>query len=188
MSLRKDRLAVQILATIFILSGTVACSKQTVSQNVSTTFKCVEQTDGWLTFAQRGNATSSTPIFSWQSQEFGSKWTPKKRCHHVSEKLTKIVAENGSRLKGLDLTYGSVSNETVICIINANQTDCDRENTLFTLNQKNAQNPSLVIAKITNFAEGKGSDNTIQESGGATQIVSLEALVNSSFTQNQGEW
>lgn len=187
MNLRKYQLMAQILATIFMLSGTSACSsKLSASQNEPTVFNCVEQKGRWVTIAKRGEATSSKPIFSWQTKEF-DEWTPERRCYHVSGKLTTIVAKNGGRLNGLNLTFGKVdSGETVICVINAAQKDCDRQNLILTLNKVNAKNPSLVLAQITNFAQGKRSDNTVNEKGRVTQFVSLEALVNRYFDKNNG--
>ncbi|MBW4634242.1 MAG: COP23 domain-containing protein [Iphinoe sp. HA4291-MV1] len=185
MNLRKYQLTAQIIATIFMLSGTTACSsKLSASEKEPTVFNCAEQKGGWVTIAKRGEATSSEPIFNWQTKEF-DEWTPERRCYHVSGKLTTIVAKNGGRLNGLNLTFGKVdSGETVICVINADQKDCDRQNMIFTLNKVNAKNPSLVLAKITNFAQVKGSDNTINEKGRVTQFVSLEALVNRYLERN----
>lgn len=187
MNLRKYQLTAQIIATIFMLSGTSACSsKLSASQNEPTVFNCDEQKGGWVTIAKRGEATSSEPIFNWQTKEF-DEWTPERRCYHVSGKLTTIVAKNGGRLNGLILTFGKVdSGETVICVINADQKDCDRQNMIFTLKEANAKNPSLVLAKIINFGQGKRDDNTVNEKGKVTQFVSLEALVNRYFDKNDG--
>ena len=180
-----NKLKASLLSTILILFSTVTCSQEKISNsNGGTTFFCdeLEQANTWGTFAKRGEYISDFPIISWQTIEFGEQWTPKKRCFHVSEKLTKAVKRNRGRLAGLTLTYGKVSNGlTVICAVNANQQDCDNQNMLFTLNQENVKNPSLVLAKINNFSEHKGGESTVYEGGEGIQFISLEDLVNSSF-------
>ena len=146
-----------------------------------TIFNCLEQQGGWATFAQKGNHTSTVPIISWKTLEFGEKWTPKNRCFHVSKKLTDTVAGNGGLLFDLYLTSGKVvTGQTVICVVNANQENCDLQNMLFTLNQENAKNPSLTIDRMTNFAMGKGANNTVFETG-IPEFVSLEDLVTRSL-------
>jgi Circadian oscillating protein COP23 len=144
-----------------------------------TTFKCVQQSSGWATLAERGNAISKGPLITWNSTEFGADWTPQQRCYTVSQKLTEAVAKNGGSLNGLNLTTGKVdSRYTVVCVLMASQTECDRQNMLFTLNQKNAKNPNTVLAEITKFANAKAGNSPVAESGGATQYIPLEFLVN----------
>ena len=146
------------------------------------TFICeeLEQPNTWGTFAQRGTYVSDSPMINWQTLEF-DEWTPKERCFHVSEKLTKAVRNNGGRLSGLVLTYGTINTgQTVICALDANQTQCDRKNMLFTLNKKNAEEPSLVLSRLANFEDGKAANNEVIERG-KIQMVELETLVDRSF-------
>ena len=179
MSVRKIQLTAQILTAFSILSVTFGCSRQN-----TTVFHCVEQQDeqdAWATIAQQGDNTSSVPMISWKSLEFGKKWDPKKRCFHVSGKLTNTVAQNGGKLVNLYLAYGEVdTGQTVICVLNAEQQDCDRQNMLFTLNKENAKNPSFVLKRIENFTYSKGTNSTVYEKGGISTL-SLEALVNRSL-------
>lgn len=183
----RNRFAAQVFTKILILSSMVSCYQQTASPDALTVFKCVgKEKNIWSTLAQRGNTTYDLPILTWQTSEFGSEWTPEKRCHHVSEKLTKAVENNEGKLKGLKLTYGPVGAYTVICVVNKDILNCNSENMLFTLNRKNDKNPSLILAKIADFAKAKGTGSTILESGNATQFISLDVLVNRAKDLNDG--
>ncbi|MEC4892453.1 MAG: COP23 domain-containing protein [Oscillatoria sp. PMC 1050.18] len=186
-----------LLASI-ILSGIVACSQQTnlppteepvntelADTNTETTiFNCVQQQGSWATIVQRGNVSSS-PIISWQTVEFGEKWTPEKRCQHVSEKLTQAVKNNGGELTNLELTYGDVDGYTVICLVKS-QESCNSANQLFTLNEQNRANPALALKKLDNFAQGKAGESTVEKSDDLPEFVSLEALVDASFQVSEG--
>jgi hypothetical protein len=73
MNLKKNRSILQVLSVILLLSGASACSQQTVSQDLSTVFECVQQEENkWATFARRGDTLYDVPILSWQTTEFGS--------------------------------------------------------------------------------------------------------------------
>ena len=162
-----SRLTVPICATMLTLSGIVACSTQTTSTvensdiataTEPTVFNC-EQTDReWATYAQRAKKKSESPLITWNTTEFGAEFTPAKRCEIVSGKLTKVVAENGGRLTGLNLRTGQVdTGQTVVCVVKQPSQRCDFDNMLFTLNSQNTQNPNAVVAKITNFAQVKAA-------------------------------
>jgi len=174
-----------LLLSLTFLSTMVGCSSQnnnSVAQ-AATVFKCEQQGDKWVTIAQRDNAVSQTPLFNWNTTQFGDEWTPEKRCKHVADKLTTIVGANGGRLGNLDLTYGKIDNGyTVICVLNNEEKSCTKDNILFTLNAKNSQEPSLILLKISNFAEGKSAGVTIDENG-QPQYVSLEMMVDRSLGQ-----
>jgi len=192
MYIKNDKLTSKVVSTIFLILTTIGCSQQTSnsgqdasaasSSTEPTVFECVQNGGSWVTVAKRGNAVSSSPLVAWNTTEFGEQWTPQKRCNHVSNKLTKAVADNGGRLGELNLTTGKLdSTQTVVCIVNSTQENCNNNNILFTLNQKNANNPSAVLAKITNFSQGLASDSTVSESGSVPQYIALEPLVNRSF-------
>jgi hypothetical protein len=163
-------------------------SPEKLSQGVgaATTFRCVQQGGGWVTIAKRGNVVSQSPIISWKTEEFGSQWTPKRRCETVSAKLTEAVANNGGRLGNLYLNAGKVENgKIVVCLLaNKQQTSCTLDNMLFTLSQKNANNPREVIATIKRFTRGKASDSTVYENDDLPQLIPLEDLVNSSLVNS----
>jgi len=190
---------------VFTLAGMVGgCSQETAGnpdsqppQLVSnpamantvepTVFNCVQQEEIWSTFAQRGNVVSKEPLITWNSPEFGTDWTPERRCHAVAQRLTDIVGQNGGRLGGLNLTTGTVNSLPVVCYVKPSQSGCDNSNILFTLNQQNARNPSVVLARMVNFAQGLAVDGTIYEGGVTPQYISLEAVVERSL-QNGSRW
>ncbi|MBD2018253.1 hypothetical protein H6F96_30370 [Microcoleus sp. FACHB-53] len=194
-----DRLTAQVLAAALTLSGTVACSTQTVSNpggeaaqakttspEMVTTFECVSRDRGWATIAHRGNIVSKSPLITWNSLEFGSDYTPEKRCEIVSGKLTQAVAQNGGTLTGLNLTTGNVDDgQTVVCLVASGQSRCDRNNMLFTLNRENAKKPTHALSKITNFAQGKATNSTVDESR-FPSLISLEMLVERSLPKDNG--
>ena len=187
MTFINNRVAAKVFVEIFILSSVIACNGQTKSSNVSTVFKCIQQAPKiWATLAQRNNTIYNVPILTWQTVDFGEKWTPEKRCYHVSEKLTTAVRNNGGKLTGLRLTYGVVKNHTVVCVVDGNQLNCSPENQLFTLNRENEKNPSLILAKIADFAKARGTDSTISENGNTTQFISLDVLVNRAVDLDNG--
>ncbi len=190
MTTKPSQFLAQALVTALILSGTVACSTQIASNPeqkppeqtapspvVTTIFTCVKQPPGWATIAQRGNAVSQSSLISWNSLEFGPEWTPEKRCHIVSQRLTDAVANNGGSLGGLDLTTGSINTYTVVCLVTQEQKSCDEKNLLFTLNKANAKNPAQVLVQLTNFATGLVSNKDFIERNRTPQYIPLETLV-----------
>lgn len=194
MIVKKSRQAVQAMAIALSFLGIVACSQQNISSEQSipanagsveaTVFQCIQNSSVWVTIAKRGNAVSSSPLVTWNSTEFGEQWTPQKRCNLVSSKLTKVVEKNKGRLGELNLTTGKLdSNQTVVCVLSSGQESCNRDNMLFTLNKKNAKNPSAVLVEITNFSQGLASNSTVAEGGSVPQYIALETLVNRSFGQ-----
>ena len=190
------RLTAQVFTATLLIS-TIACSVQNGSlpsvksgaaeATEPTIFNCVEQEGDWVTVPQRGNATSTQPLMTWGTREFGDKYTPKQRCQIVSRKLTDVVGNNGGRLKGLALTTGKLDNGyTVVCVVMEGKETCNQDNFLFTLNRDNAKNPGVVLAKINNFADGKAGDNKIEESGELPEVVSLENLVTRLLPEGNG--
>ena len=150
-----------------------------------TTFKCVSEGRGWATVAERGNAVSKTPMITWNSEEFGDNWTPQQRCVEVSDRLTQAVANHGGELSGLHLTYGTVNQLTVICVVNSQQQNCTQKNVLFTLSQKNAPTPRTTIARITEFSQGKPDVPPIDESG-YPQYFTLKSWVDQHLPAGSG--
>lgn len=122
-------------------------------------------------------AGTKTPLIHWRSQEFSSSgYTPERRCKQVTNKLNKIVFENGSRLSDLWLTMGQVGSYRVLCQVNSTRSGCNRNNLLMTLSYWNRRKPEEVIARLLSFAVvNKGK--SVQESSGQTYI-NLEQWVN----------
>ncbi len=146
-----------------------------------TTFKCVQGNSGWATIAEQGNAVSKNPLFTWNSLEFGQNWTPENRCYEVTRRLNVFVGKNGGRLSNLNLTYGPLDGQEVVCVVNQ-QSNCTNDNLLFTLSQKNAATPRTAITKITDFSNGKADAESVNEKG-YPQYFPLKGLVNFS-----GSW
>lgn len=166
------------LMTSLAFTALTGCAGQTTNAQIPspdksppTAFKCVSQNGQWVTLAEKGNLTSK-PFFVWQTVEFGEKYTPNERCKIVSDKLTKIVQQNGGFLSDLSLSYGRVNGEGVICV---SKDSCTESNMLFTLSQKDANNPQGILTQMIDFAQNKTS-NPLVQSGGQTRIL-LEDLV-----------
>ncbi|WP_199249319.1 COP23 domain-containing protein [[Phormidium] sp. ETS-05] len=153
-----------------------------VSNEPTTTFKCIQADRGWATVAERGNAVSKNPLFTWNSEEFGDNWTPENRCYEVTRRLNVFVGKNGGRLSNLSLTPGQVNGLTVVCVVNQ-QSSCTNDSLLFTLSQKNAATPRTAIAKITDFSKGKANASPVDENG-YPQYFPLQDLVN--FSPEEG--
>ncbi|GAB4296770.1 MAG: hypothetical protein Fur0025_34540 [Oscillatoriaceae cyanobacterium] len=153
-----------------------------VSNEPTTTFKCIQADRGWATIAERGNAVSKTPLFTWNSEEFGDNWTPEDRCYEVTRRLNTLVGKNGGKLSNLSLTDGLLRGLRVICVVNQEST-CTDDTLLFTLSQKNAATPRTAIAKITDFSQGKANASPVEENG-LPQYFPLQDLVN--FSAEEG--
>ena len=177
--------AASALTAAFTFSSLVALTRAEAQSNNAplvvafspgTVFHCLQDTTGrWVTVAQRGEVFSSQPILTWSSVEFGDDWPPKKRCQHVSDKLTRAVKNNGGLMENLALTYGLVDNYMTICVAPFPET-CNANNMLFTLSSHNRNNLGEVLVKIVNFAENKAGNSTIDENGGLRYVL-LEDIV-----------
>ena len=169
---------------ILITTGITACKNpiEKASANSPTTFKCIKQDEILGTFAAKNDAVSAQPMISWITKEFGDDFTPEKRCEIVSERLTKIVADNGGKLVNLNLKTGKMdsNNIPVVCLINKDE-PCSSDNLIFTLSEKSRHNPDEVLKTIFNFAHGKSYDNTVYESGEGSIYLPLDALVDSNL-------
>ena len=180
-----------ILATTLTLSALVACSStstidrpiatpaetRTIAANSSVTmFLCVQDRQkGWVTYAQRNNVRTIQPLLVWQTTEFEESWPPEKRCNYVTEKLNQAVEQNGGYLTNLALSYGTLGNQTVVCLVTFSTT-CNSNNMLFTLKPENAQKPEAVLAKIAGFAKNQGRYNTMNDNE-YLQYLLLDDLV-----------
>ncbi len=179
-----------ILASALVLTGTAAFAGRPTRlitnslRDTTTTFQCVTSGRSFVTIARRGNVTTD-PIILWKSTEFGREFTPWQRCQIVSNRLTKAVADNGGRLTNLQLTTGTINNLPVVCYVNG-RGRCNSENILFTLDSRNAKNPSQVLTRLINFAQDGGGPVTVLktragEERSAQQFVPFGDLVDRSF-------
>jgi hypothetical protein len=186
-----------LLASALVLTGTAAFAGQGQTRlitnslrDTTTTFQCVTSGRNFVTIARRGNVTTD-PIILWKSTEFGREFTPWQRCQIVSNRLTKAVADNGGRLTNLQLTTGTINNLPVVCYVNG-RGRCNSENILFTLDSRNAKNPSQVLSRLINFAQDGGGPVSVLrtkpgEEVSTQQFVPFGDLVDRSFhsTKNQ---
>lgn len=186
-----------LLASALVLTGTAALAGQGQTRlitnslrDTTTTFQCVTSGRNFVTIARRGNVTTD-PIILWKSTEFGREFTPWQRCQIVSNRLTKAVTDNGGRLTNLQLTTGTINNLPVVCYVNG-RGRCNSENILFTLDSRNAKNPSQVLSRLINFAQDGGGPVTVLrtkpgEEVSTQQFVPFGDLVDRSFhsTKNQ---
>jgi hypothetical protein len=137
--------------------------------SVKTVFGCIpylsggEAPQGMATVARRGNA-ETPPLITWE-KTIGRDWTPQKRCQEVVARLNQAVSQNQGKLSGLNLTYGLVNQQSVICYTRSAQEHCSGENLLFTLTGENARDPKKVLEEIKAFAL-KGGGSRIKESEG----------------------
>ncbi|WP_377475935.1 MAG: COP23 domain-containing protein [Microcoleus anatoxicus] len=170
-----------LLASALVLTGTAALAGQGKTRLVTntlndttTTFQCVTSGRNFVTIARRGNVTTD-PIILWKSREFGPEFTPWQRCQIVSNRLTKAVADNGGRLTNLQLTTGTINNLPVVCYVNG-RGRCNSQNILFTLDSKNAKNPSEVLSRLINFAQDGGGQVTVLRTRNPEQLSSQQFI------------
>ncbi|CAN1211239.1 hypothetical protein TUMEXPCC7403_13650 [Tumidithrix helvetica PCC 7403] len=127
-----------------------------------TTFECISMESGYATIARRGER-QTPPLITWNSFELGSQYTPKVRCGIVSDRLTKVVATNGGKLKNLNLTYGRLNGESVICHVSDRNQLCNSSNLLFTLRPSDRGREREILQKLINFSV-LGSGSAVQQS------------------------
>ncbi len=142
--------------------------------------------DSWGTFAKRGNAISEFPMLAWNTTEFGSDYSPSKRCNIVSQRLTGAVADNGGKLSNLELTTGMLNDYPVVCFVSNRSSKCRDSNLLFTLKQENAKNPKQVLAKMILFGKGKAGEDEIIDEENYPDFISLKELVDGHLPQDSG--
>ncbi len=149
-----------VLVATLVFSGASALRAE--AHPLVTTFRCVQEGQGFATIAERGDR-KTPPLIIWNT--ILGTYTPKERCNTVSRRLTQVVTENGGKLQNLQLAAGTVKNQAVICAVNNGQSACNRSNMLFTLQPENARNPNAVVATLQDFSV-KGSGAPIDESYG----------------------
>jgi hypothetical protein len=158
-----------------------------------TTFECVTEGRSFATVARRGERVTA-PLILWRTNEFGIQYTPENRCRIVSDRLTRAVDQNGGRLTNLQLTTGRVNNLPVICYVNNGQSNCNSQNLLLTLDNRNARDPNAALENLVNFGvSGSGvpvvsfaPSGSIRPSSSPKRI-SLERIVNDAFEDKYGE-
>ena len=155
-----------------------------------TKFSCVPQGKGNVATVGQRPGGQPIPVIIWTSQTskyFGDKFTPQQRCQIVTKKLGQAVANSGGRLKDVVLMTGRVNKSSVICVISASDTGCNKDNTLFTLNPKNAKRADQVLAQIMRISREGSSAGVIRETEGRVLIKLQDVLTsNRSLSIGQG--
>ncbi|MEM6501231.1 MAG: COP23 domain-containing protein [Cyanobacteria bacterium P01_C01_bin.89] len=120
-----------LLSTVVTLGlGTTLAIPTQAESPRSFSFVCQQAADGtYRTIA--GTRTAEFPVFVWKSQHFSDAgWTPDRRCAEVSQRLQRLVSQG--KMNYLRGSY--LNNMPVICAFeNRNQSICDNENLVFTL-------------------------------------------------------
>lgn len=161
------KLTASLLVSTLVFSSSIALASPAEARSATTTFQCVTSGRNFVTIARRGSVTTD-PIILWKSTEFGREYTPWQRCQIVSERLTRAVAENGGRLTNLQLTTGVINNLPVVCYVSG-RGRCNSQNILFTLDKRNAKNPSVVLTRLINFAQDGGGPAAVLRAGSGNQ-------------------
>ena len=129
------------------------------------------------------------PVIMWTSDSskyFGQKISPQSRCQIVTERFNQAVTNSGGSLKDVVLMTGRVNKSSVICVISANDTGCNKDNTLFTLKPENAKKADQVLAQIMQISREGSSAGVVRETEGRVQIKLQDVLTsNHSLSTSQ---
>ncbi len=153
-----------------------ATNSSTYSEKIS--FECAQVQSGYATVVQRDNpAVLPRRMINW-TRQVGTDWSPERRCELVTEKLNRIVAQNGGEIDNLSFTTGRIEGSSIVCLANSSSLGCNQSNMLFTLSNQNARNTQEVIARLgDSFSSNGGATNSaVQESGSGNPYVSLAPL------------
>ncbi|AFW95253.1 MULTISPECIES: COP23 domain-containing protein [Nostocales] len=162
-------------------SSPVADVDPSEEANTGTQFTCVSQGDGNVATVGQRPGGEPIPVIIWtsaSSKYFGQKFTPQSRCQIVTPKLNAAVAESGGSLKDVVLMNGRVNNNTVICVVSANDTGCNGRNTLFTLKPENAKKADQILAQIIQISRKGSSAGVIRETQGRVKVRLSDLLTN----------
>ena len=158
--------------------------------NTGTKFSCLSQSNGSVATVGQRPGGQPIPVIIWTPQTskyFGEKFTPQQRCQTVTKKLGQAVANSGGRLKDVVLMTGRVNKSSVICVISASDTGCNKDNQLFTLKPENAKKADQVLAQIMRISREGSSAGVIRETEGRVQIKLQDVLTsNRSLSVGQG--
>lgn len=162
----KSLLSILTLSSTFALIGNPVAAQTKVAQNsFPTTFHCISTQGNVLyTVARRGNRQTE-PILKWQNTAWGSKYTPKKRCDIVSERLTRAVVKNGGKLGGLLMWYGKLNDYPIICYLKSKRERCNSDNILLTLRKSEFGQERRIIKDIMTFGVGARGNTTTRSVG-----------------------
>jgi hypothetical protein len=153
--------AIAVISGIGIANEFVR-AEAVASAGGATTFHCIASGQGYATIAKRGERITA-PVITWNSNEFGTQYTPHERCKIVSDRLSEVVAAKGGKLRNLQLTYGRVNSKPVICYVGSRNEICNRKNILMTLRESDRGKERQILEQLVTFSL-KGTGTAVQQS------------------------
>ncbi|MBD2137074.1 hypothetical protein H6F32_05620 [Anabaena sp. FACHB-1237] len=144
-----------------------------------TKFSCVSQGNGNVATIGQRPGGDPIPVIIWTSDSskyFGDKYTAQNRCQAVTPKFNQAVTKSGGSLKDVVLMTGRVNKSAVICVAAANDTGCNKDNTLFTLKPENARKADEILAQIMRISREGSSGGVVRETEGRMQIKLQDVL------------
>lgn len=153
-------------------------------------FSCVQMSNGYATVAEKGSSAIPQPMIMWTRTNLGAELTPERRCQIVTDRLNKLVSDNGGNMDNLLFTIGTVNNQMVVCLVSDRASGCQPDNLLFTLSQQNASNAAEVLKSLIAFSvTGEGSPvfESEDDDGGGQPYAALSEVSDRLQTE-QGLW
>lgn len=199
----KTMVATLVLSSIFAMGSVVqafpkvdntidnsADSDTDLSEEADTrtVFSCVPDENGDIATVGQRPGGEPIPVIVWTSDSskyFGNKVSPQSRCEIVTERFNEAVKNSEGKLQNVVLTSGIIADRTVICVLSIKDTGCDGNNTLFTLNPKNAKNPDKVLAQIAQISRKGSSAGVIRETSARLRVKLSTLLKEKLTTQNK---
>lgn len=131
-----------MLAGLGVVFGSALAFPVNSQTEIDNTYYCAQLDGNWSTFVNtpRGRIT----LIDWANQ-FGSDWTPQKRCSAVSQRFQKFL--NAGNLKYI--RTGNINEMPVLCVANARGGSCPEDNVLVTL--KPGVDPEGVLIRLVDF-------------------------------------
>ncbi|MEL6438596.1 MAG: COP23 domain-containing protein [Cyanobacteria bacterium J06621_8] len=136
----KIKLLAGMLAGLGIVLGSTLAKPASAQTN--NTYYCAQLNGDWNTFVNtpRGRVN----LIKWKI-EFGSEWTPQKRCVAVSQRFQKFLEQGNLKF----IRTGNVNQQPVLCVANARGGSCPDENVLITLKQET--DPEDILIRLVDF-------------------------------------
>ncbi len=142
-------------------------------------FSCIQMGNGYATVAEKGSTAIPQPMIMWTRTNLGPELTPERRCQIVTERLNRLLANNGGNMDNLLFTIGTVSNQMVVCLVRDRASGCQPDNLLFTLSQQNASNAAEVLKSLIAFSvtgEGAPVFESEDDDGGGQPYAALSEV------------
>ena len=114
------------------------------AQNQGPDYSCIFHSGRFLTVAQ--TPRGKIPLIVWQSEAFGSQWTPEARCKAVSGRFQSFAHRDQLGY----ISTGELNNYPIICV-SEEYGDCLSNGLLLTLEPQD--NPTLVLKELFNLSD-----------------------------------